>query len=113
MKKLGIIILIFVIIGIGSLIFYREGLLPVNKSNKASTVFVIHQGEGMNSIIRRLSTEELIRSRIVFYLVVKQMKIEKKIQAGDFRLSQSMSAKEIAEELTHGTIDEWIQIIEG
>jgi UPF0755 protein len=113
MKKSLITLCIFLISAVALFIFYREGSLPVNKNHKDSEIFVINPGEGLNSITRRLSTDELIRSRIVFYLVVKQLGIEKKIQAGDFRLSQSMSAKQLAEELTHGTIDQWVQIVEG
>ena len=113
MKKLMIIFGIIAIVVLGSLVFYREGNLPVNKKNTSSKIFVINPGEGLNSITRRLSTEGLIRSRIVFYLLVKQLGIEKNIQAGSFNLSESMSAKQLAEALTHGTRDEWVQIIEG
>lgn len=113
MKKPIIILTVFAVVFFGLILFYREGQLPVNKNNKESKIFVINQGEGLNAIVKKLSTEELIRSRIVFYLVVKQLGIEKKIQAGDFRLSQSMTAKQLAEGLTHGTVDEWVQIVEG
>lgn len=41
------------------------------------------------------------------------MNIEKQIQAGDFRLSKSMSAEEIAQKLTQGSLDEWVTVIEG
>lgn len=41
------------------------------------------------------------------------MGIAKSIQAGDFRLSASMTSRRIAEELTHGAIDVWITIPEG
>ncbi|MCL4376817.1 MAG: endolytic transglycosylase MltG, partial [Actinobacteria bacterium] len=39
--------------------------------------------------------------------------MDKKIQAGDFRLSPSMDANQIAKLLTHGTLDVWLTIIEG
>ncbi|MEO6509009.1 MAG: endolytic transglycosylase MltG [Patescibacteria group bacterium] len=113
MKKLLILLTVIGVFALGVFIFYHEGSLPVNKVSKESQIFIINPGEGLNSIARRLSTEELIRSRIVFYLTVKQLGIEKQIQAGDFRLSKSMSASQLAEELTHGTLDEWVQIIEG
>jgi UPF0755 protein len=45
--------------------------------------------------------------------VVKLEGLERKLQAGEFRLSPSLSAYEIAEALTHGSVDEWVQIIEG
>ena len=94
-------------------LFLREGSLPVNKLSKKDVIFVVDRGEPLNSIINGLSKEELIRSRLVFYIIVKQKGIEKKIQAGDFRLSSSMSANEIAVELTHGTLDIWVTIPEG
>lgn len=41
------------------------------------------------------------------------MGIGKSIQAGDFRLSPKMSARDIATELTHGAIDIWVTFPEG
>lgn len=112
MKRiLGIIFLVLFILLV--IVFYFDGLRPVAKGDKTSKIFVIEKGEGLNSIIRRLYEEKLIRSRIVFYFLVKQLGIEKKIQAGDFRLSASMTAEEVAKTLTHGTLDVWITIIEG
>lgn len=107
-----------IVAGLGFLVFgfylyFKEGSLPVNKNNKTTKIFVISKGESLTSIINRLSREGLIRNKLVFYLLVKKLGIEKKIQAGDFRLSPSMSAEEIAKNLTHGTLDLWVTIIEG
>lgn len=107
---LFVILLLFVT---GGYFFYKEGTLPVNKESKASQIFVIAPGETLDSIAKKLSNENLIRNRVVFYLVVKQQGYEKKIQAGDFRLSPSMDVYEIAKSLTHGTLDKWVTIIEG
>lgn len=85
----------------------------MNKTSKTPKIFVVRKGESLTDIARNLQKEELIRNRIVFYLVVKQFGIEKKIQAGDFRLSQTMDTYQIAKNLTHGTLDVWITIIEG
>ncbi|MBP9690861.1 endolytic transglycosylase MltG [Candidatus Woesebacteria bacterium] len=113
MKKLLILIVILILCAIGGVLYMREGQLPVNKKSTESTFFVIKPGQDLDSIINDLSDAKLIRNRVVFYLVVKQLGIERKIQAGDFRLSQSMTAQEIAEEFTHGTVDVWITIPEG
>lgn len=113
MKKITVLIIICTIILFMGYLFLREGSLPVNKLSKKDVIFVVDRGEPLNSIINGLSKEELIRSRLVFYIIVKQKGIEKKIQAGDFRLSSSMSANEIAVELTHGTLDIWVTIPEG
>ncbi len=113
MKKITIffilLILFFIFIGF----YYYQGTLPYNKLDKSTKIFVIKKGESLNSIINNLEKEGLIRSRIIFRLVVERLGISKKIQAGDFRLSPSMSAYEIAQTLTHGTIDKWLTIIEG
>ena len=45
--------------------------------------------------------------------MLKKLGLDKKIEAGDFRLSPSMTAQEIAQNLTHGTIDIWVTIVEG
>lgn len=116
MKSRSKPLLVFIIISLVLLLsyfFYREGTLPVNKNIKKTQIFVVPKGDSLVSITRKLEKEGLIRNRIVFFLVVKQLGIEKKIQAGDYRLSKSMNAHEIARNLTHGTLDVWVTVIEG
>lgn len=113
MKKIFILISLLALILISGYLFYREGTLPVNKKSKSTVIFVIEKGENLNSIINNLSKADLIRSRLIFYLIIKQLGIERDIQAGDFRLSKAMNAFELADELQHGTIDVWITIPEG
>ncbi len=113
MNKLTIFILVLAIIGIGSYLVFREGSLPVNRSDNSKKIFVISPGSSLDDIIKNLSQQNLIRNRMVFYAIVKQKGIERKIQAGDFRLSSSMNAYEIADALTHGTLDIWVTIPEG
>lgn len=113
MKKFKILFLLIVLITLGIYFIYIEGSLPVDKTNAGSTIFVIKKGEGLNSIIKRLAAEDLIRNKLVFFAIALQRGIEKKVQAGDFKLSKKMTAQEVAETLTHGTADEWITIVEG
>jgi UPF0755 protein len=116
MKSTTKTLLVLVIIGAVALfgyLFYKEGTLPVNKNDQSTKQFVVHPGEGPNQIAKDLESEGFIRSKIVFYAVVKQLGIEKNIQAGDFQLSPSMDAYEVARTLTHGTQDTKVTIIEG
>lgn len=113
MKKLLIFLVIITIVALSAFAFYKEGSLPVNKKDSSAVIFVVEKGEGLNSIINKLAKEGLIRNRVVFYLLVKQMGIETKIQAGDFRLDKSMNAVQIADNLTRGTLDNWVTIPEG
>lgn len=95
------------------LIYYREGLLPVNTNNNTPVIFVIDRGTALQTIIKNLYKQNLIRSEIVFYLLTKQKGIDDNLQAGDFRLRQSMSASEIASALTKGSLDIWVTFVEG
>mgnify|MGYP001617219534 FL=1 len=112
-SKFSILITVSFIILVGLGLFFYEGTLPVDKTNKDSIIFVVEIGERSESIVKKLSQENLIRSRLAFYGILFQLKIREQIQAGDYRLSPSMSSYEIAKELTHGTLDRWITIIEG
>jgi len=113
MKKLYILLFLLILITVSFYIFYKEGSLPVNKSSQISKIFVIKQGEPLDTIVNNLANEGLIRNKIVFYLIVKKLGIERKIQAGDFRISENMNASEVATNLTHGTLDVWVTLIEG
>ena len=113
MKKIYILIFIIIIIAVSFYLLYKEGSLPVNKKSSTSKIFVIKQGESLDAIVNNLANEGLIRNKIIFYLIVKKLGIERKIQAGDFRISESMNASEVATSLTHGTIDIWLTLIEG
>jgi len=113
MKRLLAAILVPVIVFIGVFIWWKQGLSPVNAQDKSQVLFVVPEGSGIRAISNDLKEQGLIKDDIVFFLLIKQLGYDKKIQAGDFRLSPSMSAKEIAEELTTGTLDIWVTIPEG
>lgn len=113
MKKLIIVAILLIIVIFGSVIWWRAGASSVDSNNKKSIIFVVVKGDGVREISNRLKTQGLIKSPIVFFLLVRQLGIDKKIEAGDFRLSPSMTAQEIAENLTHGTLDIWVTVPEG
>ncbi|MFA6017512.1 MAG: endolytic transglycosylase MltG [Patescibacteria group bacterium] len=113
MKKSHILLFLLILATTFSYIFYREGSLPVNKTNSAVKIFVVKQGEPLDVIVNNLESEGFIRNKIVFYIIVKKLGIERKIQAGEFQLSPSMSANDVANNLTHGTSDTSITLIEG
>jgi UPF0755 protein len=113
MKKISIVLgllCVFLIVGFA---YYYEGNLPAQPTIKEKEIFVIPKGSTVNDIINKLSAQKLIRNKVVFLMIVKQLGIENNIQAGSFRLSPSMNAKEIAAQLTKGSDDEWVTIIEG
>jgi len=113
MKKLKILLLLIIFISVSFYLFYREGSLPVNKLSKETKTFIIKSGEPLDTITNNLASDGLIRNKIVFYLVVKKLGLERKIQAGEFKISENMNAEQVANNLTHGSIDTSITLIEG
>lgn len=105
-----VILALTLIAGFG---YYTEGSLPVDKNDNEPRIFVIEQGQGPNDVAKKLEKEGFIRNRIVFILTVKLLGIEKNIQYGDFRLTRSLSAPDLAQTLTKGSLDRWVTVIEG
>jgi len=113
MKKILVVLGLLVLFSIITFVWWQNGLQPVNASNKTPQIFVVKNGEGVREIANNLKTNGLIKDPIVFFLLTKTEGVDKKIQAGDFRLNPSMSAQEVAMNLTHGTLDIWTTIPEG
>jgi UPF0755 protein len=87
--------------------------LPANSSDKTPKIFIIKKGEGVRQIANNLKKQGLIKDPIVFFIYTRLQGLDKKIQAGDFRLNPSMSLSQVANNLTHGMLDIWITIPEG
>jgi UPF0755 protein len=113
MKKVFVLVVLIIIFLMAGIFWWNNGIGTVDPKDKSYKIFVISPGLGIRKIASDLKAQNLIRDPTVFFLLLKQSGLDKKIQAGDFRLSPSMTAQEIAENLTHGTIDIWITIPEG
>lgn len=112
MKKLIVIIGILVIAIAATGFWWNNGLFPVS-IDKTPTIFTVNKGEGVREIANRLKSQGIIRDPIVFFLLTRIQGLDKQIQAGDFRINPSMTSQEVANSLTHGTLDIWITIPEG
>lgn len=93
--------------------YYWQGLLPVDPTSQVEKLFIISPGESLTSVARRLEEADLIRNRSTFIIKAKLAGLDKKIQAGDFKLSSQMTAENILQKLVHGRSDVWITIIPG
>jgi UPF0755 protein len=113
MKRLITVVVLLIILAAGLFLWWQNGLLSANASDKAPQIFVIKNGEGVREVANNLKAGGLIRDPIVFFLYTRINGIDKQIQAGDFRLNPSMSMADIATNLTHGTLDIWTTIPEG
>jgi UPF0755 protein len=112
MKKSIVVISLLVIIFLGGFLLWENGLSPANSANKESFAFTIEK-PGLKDIASRLEEAGLIKSRIIFFLYTRLLRYENKIQAGNFNLSPSMTGREIAQNLTHGSFDVKVLVTEG
>lgn len=113
MKRLRIFFALIIVVIIGTLIWYQNGLQPANAFDKSQKFFVVPEGAGLRTIANSLKMQGLIRDPIVFFLEVKKLGLDGNIEAGDFRLSPSQNADEAIKTMTHGTLDIWVTIPEG
>jgi UPF0755 protein len=86
---------------------------PVDSSDTTEKMFVIPAGQSTNAIASRLKQEALIKSPLVFKLLVDRKGYSGRLQAGDFRLNQAMDLEKIIDALTRGSQDYWITFPEG
>lgn len=112
-KRILITLLLFIVLGIVFSFWWNQGLAPVNATDKTNKIFIVKKGAGIREIANNLKKDNLIKDPVVFFLLVKRLGLDSKIQAGDFRFSPSESATDIAKGLTTGTLDIWITIPEG
>lgn len=113
MKKIVVLGITLAFVFLGGTLWWNNGLSAVNPQDKTEKIFIIPQGQGVREIANNLKKQGFIKDPVVFFLLVKRLRLDGKIQAGDFRLSPSQTAQQIAENLTHGTLDIWVTIPEG
>lgn len=113
MKRIYITLGILLFLALVATFWWVNGSAPANASDKTPKIFIIEQGQGVRAIAKNLKDQGLIKDPIVFFLITKRLGLDNKIEAGDFRLFPSMTAEQVAKELTHGTLDIWITIPEG
>ena len=90
MKKIIWLAIIVVLIFFLAMGWWNRQLSFVS-SDKSAKVFVIAKGAGVSEIAKKLKSEGLIKSELVFKIYVKQNNLTNKLQAGSHKLSPSMS----------------------
>jgi UPF0755 protein len=114
MKKRFIILFALIIVGIIVITgWWSQSLKPIDPTNTKPITFIVSRGEDPKTISDKLFKAELIRSPIAFYILSRFGGFGQRFQAGEFNLSPSLSMYEIADSLTHGTMDTRITIPEG
>lgn len=112
-SRFVILFIVVVVIAWGAWLWWGNSVQAVNSHDATPVIFTVANGDGVKAIASNLASQNLIRSPTGFYLLIKLLGIERQIQAGEFRLNRSMDAKDIATELTHGMLDQWVTLLEG
>lgn len=95
-----------------TLVYWNSLNSPVDRDGKVRA-FVVQKGQSVDSIAQRLKKEGLIRSPFYFKFALKTSGQDSNIQAGDFKISPTMTTAEIIDNLSKGPIDKWVTLIEG
>lgn len=112
MKKFLVLSLVILAL-LGSGWWWQSATSPVCQKNCPAVLFTVSKGESLSQIAKRLEEEKLIRSSLVFQILVVKEGLKSKIQAGNFRLNSGMKPSEIAQKMTVGTVDRRVTLIEG
>ena len=113
-KKIFILFLslIFLVVLSGFAFLYINNK-PVSTDNN-SKIFVIKSGVGIKQIAQDLEDKKIIKNKYVFLFYSYKLSLNKKIQAGNFKLSSNLTTKEIVLKLSKGGVtDYWLKIIDG
>lgn len=112
-KKIIVLISILSTLFVLFSLWWMQAVKPPNPVSKESITFIIKKGENSRGIAEKLKKEGLIRSPLAFFILARFTDLADKLQAGQFSLSTSMNMENIANTLTHGTIDIKVTIPEG
>lgn len=102
MKKLFIILLIFVaIVSVSTVLFVQYMISPVGGDSE-KVYFEIKQGEGASTIAKKLELQGLIRNSKLFVVAAKYLKYDRKLLSGYYEINREMSMIDIMKHLNSG-----------
>lgn len=115
-KILKSILILLVVFSFLFYFFYKKSIDSSVTNEYDSLDFAIEKGEGVDSVAQKLFDENIISSDLYFKIYLWRNNLDKKLQAGKYVLSPSLTMREIAQVFIDGdTISEEkdIKIIEG
>lgn len=83
---------------------YRYMHAPIKKNNPTMASFTISPGDNFDRITEKLQEKGLVKAPLKFKLVARWKGAEKKIQAGQYRLSSQMTPLELLDALARGQV---------
>ena len=98
---------LFIIISIASGLFFELKLFastPADKSASAPVIINVRPGQTLNTTADILSRENLIKNAMKFVLVARIKGYEKRLKAGEYLLSASMTPLQLLEIMVKGAV---------
>ena len=112
MKK--IILSILILLTLGSFFIWQGIYLPKDVEAVEEKLFLVEKGQGLFQMAENLEKEGLIKNRLFFDFYVLIKEAQRKLQAGQYELSPSMTISEIAQKIISGdTAKQRVTIPEG
>lgn len=110
MKKIFLVaILLIVVGGLGSLVYYKNSLNAVSDKDE-KVVIEIPENSGIDSIAKLLKEKDLIKNDLTFKIYCK-LKNKASLKAGKYELNKNMDVKKIISVLEEGDVfDETVTI---
>lgn len=107
-----IVIVVIILIGTGVIVWWGDNSKPVSSTTNPIR-FVIPRGRSASEVGNMLHKEGLIRNPLAFKIYLQVTNRTKTVQAGEFKLSPSLSLPEIVDVLYKGPLEIWVTIPEG
>ena len=104
-------VIAFVAIFLGGL-WYASQLSAPTSSRETKRV-VINRGSGASEIAKKLESEGLVKSALVFRIYTQLNNLSGKIPAGEFDLAQNLSVSQLITTMIKGPTQLWVTIPEG
>lgn len=112
-KILPFFFILIAILFVSVIVGWKYASSPVNSNDNKSQDFLIIKGQGVGEIAQKLEVQGFIKNKIAFRVYVQTKGMDKKIQAGEYRLSPDMSLQQIVLVLISGPKEIWVTYPEG
>jgi len=110
-KKIASVIIIFIMIPVLTLIWFKSMLSPKNIANTILVEFEVTSGSTAKQLAAKMQDQGIIKNQFVFKLYAKLSGKDNKIKTGKYYLSPSMSPEKILDKLVKGeNINEDIKV---
>ncbi len=98
----ALLVIVAIALGLGALAIAARYDEPTGAVGDGGTLFTVGQGESGSAVARRLAQERIIRSELLFKLMMKARSLEHSLKAGTYRVEGDMSGSRILGMIAEG-----------